>query len=108
MTDVPFTDKPVFGRFTQNYHAQNKSILGAVKDSAKLGVEDIKAGLTQGKRAVAFGRVTGVTAGTAIAGHALFSGKTAEGEDRSLLARLGEFVLGTGVAVGSLVVGKGR
>jgi len=62
----------------------------------------------EGNKKVVFGRLVGTGVGLAMAGEALFNSKTADGEERSGLARVGEFVLGTGVAAGSLLAGKGR
>lgn len=96
------TDKPVVGPWTQRFAA-----------NAKEGFQDIKnivggEGITMKQRGVGFARVGGIGVGAYMAGDALFRSKTADGEDRSALARIGQFVLGTGVAAGSLVVGKGR
>lgn len=59
-----------------------------------------------GNKRMAFARGAGVGVGAAMAGDALFRGKTADGEDRSALARVGEFVLGSGLAVTSLARGS--
>jgi hypothetical protein len=109
MTDAPKNPKEmaILGRWTQNY-ATEKGYMKTLSKSVGQGFDDIKGITTSGSRGIAFGRIAGVTAGAAIAGDALFRGKDSDGNDRGLLARLGEFVLGTGVAVGSLVVGKGR
>lgn len=92
-------------RVAGNYNT--KGLGGAAKD----GWNDIKGTIgkdaTTAQRGVVFGRVIGVGAGLAIAKGALES-KTVEGEDRSALVRLGQFVLGAGVATASLVAGKGR
>lgn len=81
-------------------------------DAAKAGFQDVKnivgKDATMGQRGVGFARVGGVGVGAYMAGDALFSSKTVDGEDRSMLARIGQFLLGGGVAVGSLIVGKGR
>lgn len=81
-----------------------------VKAAASAGWGDIKnivgrEGVTWGQRGVGFARVGGIGVGAAMAGDALFRGKTSDGEDRSMLARLGEFVLGTGIAATSLLRG---
>lgn len=98
MTQTP--DKPAIGAWTRYV------------THAKEGVQDIKnivgKDVTMGQRGVGFARVGGIGVGAYVAGDALFRGKTADGEDRSALARVGQFVLGTGIAAGSLVVGKGR
>ena len=109
MVDMPKDPKEmaILGRWTQNY-ATEKGFFKTLGKSAGQGFEDIKGITKSGQRGVAFARGAGVGVGVAMAGDALFRGKTADGEDRGMLARLGEFVLGTGVAVGSLVVGKGR
>jgi hypothetical protein len=60
---------------------------------------------TAGERAVAFGRIGAVGVGAYIAASALRS-KDAEGNDRSGLARIGQAVLGTGMAAGALVAGR--
>lgn len=105
MTD---TAKPVLGKWTGLY--KQKGFVDAAKD----GLSDIKKGAkfwdesSKGFKGVAFGRTVGVTAGVAMAGDALFRGKTADGEDRSALARLGQGVLGLGIAGGSLVAGAAR
>ena len=81
--------------------------------AVKKGAEDIGKGInvfdkaTEGHRGLAFARVAGTGAGLAIAAGALQS-KDAEGNDRSALARVGQAVLGTGLAVGSLALGRGR
>lgn len=114
MTDVtkPYNERPVLGRFTQQV-AEKGGYLGGLKESVKLGAEDIKKGVnvfsdaSKGHRVVAFGRIAGVGAGLAYAAGALRS-QTADGEDRSALARLGQLVLGGGIAAGSLIAGKGR
>lgn len=80
-------------------HAKAHGIGDAVKQNFKWEA---------GNKGVVFARGAGVMAGVAIAGDALFRGKTADGEDRSALARMGEFVLGTGVAAVGLASGKVR
>jgi hypothetical protein len=81
------------------------------KAAASQGFGTIKDGVrfwnpvSDGKKLAAFGKVTGIGVGVAVAGDALFRSKTADGEDRGLLARLGEFVLGTGIAAASLLRG---
>jgi hypothetical protein len=79
---------------------------GAMKD----GLSDIGKGfkLEKGYKAVAFGRTIGVGAGLAVAGDALFRSKDEDGNDRGALARLGEGVLGLGIAAGSLAAGRAR
>lgn len=107
MTDVP-ANSPSFwrDRIAGSYHAH-----GGLGGAAKAGLGDIKnivgKDVTLGQRGVGFARVTGVGAGLAIAAGSLRS-QTVDGEDRSMLARLGQAVLGLGVAAGSLIVGKGR
>ena len=59
-----------------------------------------------GNKGMAFARGAGVAVGAAMAGDALFRGKTADGENRGALARVGQFVVGTGLAAGSLVGGR--
>jgi hypothetical protein len=108
----PFTERPVLGRFTQNY-AQQKGFFAAAGESLKQGGGDIKNGInvfdkaTEGKRLGAFGRVAGVGVGSYIALGALQS-RDADGNERSGLVRVGQAVLGTGIAAGSLIVGHGR
>lgn len=94
------TDKPEIGRWTK-FVGQAKEGLGDMKNI-------VAKEATLGQRGVGAMRVTGVGVGAYMAGDALFRGKTEDGEDRSLLARLGQFILGGGIAAGSLIVGKGR
>ena len=60
-----------------------------------------------GARAKGFARVAGVGVGSYIALGALQS-RDADGNERSGLVRIGQAVLGTGIAAGSLIVGHGR
>jgi hypothetical protein len=62
----------------------------------------------EGNKPMVFGRVAGTGVGLAMAGDALFRSQNSEGEDRSALVRLGQGVLGLGVAAGSLIAGRGR
>ena len=107
MTDIaaPTPEQPILGRFTGLVKSQG------FKGAAQAGLDDIKnivgKDVTMGQRGVGFARVGGVGVGLYIAKGA-FESKTADGEDRSALARIGQAVLGTGIAVGSLVAGKGR
>lgn len=93
-------------RIAGSYHAH-----GGLKGAAQAGLGDIKnivgKEVPMAQRGVGFARVGGVGIGLYIAKGALES-KTVDGEDRSALARIGQAVLGTGIAVGSLVAGKGR
>lgn len=89
------------------------SWVSRVRGSAGKGVEQIKSGInvfdeaSKGNRLAAFGRLAGVGAGAYIAAGALQS-RDADGNERSGLVRIGQAVLGTGVAVGSLAIGHGR
>lgn len=115
MTDAttlkPANERAILGRFTQNY-GEKKGFFSAVGESSKQGFGDIKNAFGKdaswGARGAGFARIGGVGVGVAMAGDSLFRGKTSDGEDRSGLARVGQAVLGTGIAVGSLVVGRGR
>lgn len=55
-----------------------------------------------------FARGIVTTAGAVMAYQAIANDKTAEGEDRSMMARLTQFIIGGGVAAGALLVGKGK
>ena len=111
MTDTsapaPTEGKPVLGRFTDLVKTQG------FKGAAKAGWGDVKnivgksGEVTMGQRGVGFARVAGVGICLSIAKGA-FESKTADGEERGALGRLGQAVLGTGVAVGSMVVGGAR
>ena len=104
MTDAKepgFWTRHVGGRVaTHGWGGAAKESLGEMKNAFTSAGE--------GNRMKGFGRIGGVGVGVAMAGDALFRGKTSDGEDRSGLARVGEAVLGTGIAVGSLVAGRGR
>ncbi len=65
-------------------------------------------GKTTAQKGMVFARGAGTAVGIAMAGDALFRGKTSDGEDRSGLARMGQFLVGGGIAAGSLIAGKGR
>ncbi len=98
MADTP----KVVGKWTERFAAASKAGLDDIKKV--VGGKEV----TMGQRGIGFARVGGMGVGAYMAGDALFSGKTADGEDRSALARMGQIVLGAGIAAGSLVVGKGR
>jgi hypothetical protein len=106
MTDVPKNpkDMAILGRWTQNY-ADEKTFF---KTFGKTVKDNIAGEWKTGSKGVAFGRVAGTGVGLAMAGDALFRSQNSEGEDRSALVRLGQGVLGLGVAAGSLIAGRGR
>lgn len=61
--------------------------------------------VTEGRKAQAFGRVAGVAAGAGLMADAVMRSQS-NGEDRSGVIRLVEFLAGGGVAAGSLLAGK--
>lgn len=107
MTDTPAQTTSFVDRVTGLY--KSKGLTGA----AKAGFGDIKnivggEGTTWAQRGVGFGRVAGVGVGVAVAGNALFNSRSADGEERSMLGRLAQFIIGGGIAAGSLIAGRAR
>lgn len=77
----------------------NTGILDRLKSNFDFG---------EGKKAVAFGRVGVTTLGGALLADGLFRSKTNDGEDRSVVIRMGEVALGAAAAGAALFMsGKG-
>lgn len=92
MTDKPsFVDK-YFGRLKQNSVGDTLKQNFAWKDN----------------KAVVFGRVAGTLVGAGMAYDAVAHSLTADGEERSGLVRLTEFIVGGALAAGSVLAGKGK
>ncbi len=91
-----------------DYIGARRAVEHGVPKAFGMGFDEIKSGInvfdkaTEGKRLVAFGRVAGVGAGLAIASGALRS-RDENGYERPLLARVGDLVIGGGIAAGSMV-----
>ena len=100
----------VTGRVKNHILLNDSSKIEALKGAAKQTLGEVKHGLTLGngaklgERGIAFARVGGVVAGGSIALGA-FKSKNADGTDRGALHRLGDLVLGTGIAAGSVLAG---
>lgn len=100
MADTPsfvekyFTGKDaMFGRLKQN------SLAETLKQNFKF---------KDGNGIYAFGRVAGIGVGATLAYDAMSRSVTDDGQERSGLVRLTEFIVGGGLAVGSVLAGKGK
>lgn len=102
------TDAPKPGTWVSRVTGGEKGMFGRLHQNANYG-ETIKQNFKwEGNKLAFAGRGIGVTAGVAIAANGIFNGKTADGEDRSLLSRGAQVLFGTVVAGTSLLAGKGR
>jgi len=111
VTDTPINDnaKPAAEKFfglgaegKWMHRVADKGWGSAIKQGAG-EMQFWKAGNHKG---VAFGRIAGVGAGVALAGDALFRGKTGDGEQRGFVTRVLQFGTGAAVAAGSLAAGR--
>lgn len=97
------TDAPKDPGFWVNHVTGSKGVFGHLKQNSfgETVKQNFAGDWKAGSKGMVFGRTVGTGVGLAMAAHA-FKGVDSNGEDRSALVRMGEFVLGTGIAAASL------
>ena len=62
----------------------------------------------EGNQGMVFARGAATAVGAVMAYNAVMHDKTDEGEDRSMLVRLTQFIVGGGIAAAAVLAGKGK
>ncbi len=99
MSDKGFVEKYLTGKDGMFGRLKQNSVGDTLKENFKF---------KDGNGMYAFGRVVGTGAGAYMAYDALSRDMTDDGQERSGLVRLTEFIVGSGLAAASVLAGKGK